>query len=122
MDHTSRSQRIRLEAALVCRAQNGDRVAFDRLVHDYRPLLLGIAFMRTGNADEANDLVSPVDDFADQRVFARRKMTTPIDAFAERFPGRRAEAIGQLVRLPAMRTPNDRVLHERRSDAVPRSS
>lgn len=47
----------RQQAELVLRAQAGDRYAFDSLVTPIRGGLLGIAFLRTGDRLEAEDLV-----------------------------------------------------------------
>lgn len=57
------------EAVLVCRARHGDRSAFDLLVAHYRAPLLGMAFVRTGHRDEADDLV--------QEIFARAWLKLP---------------------------------------------
>ena len=38
------------------RAQAGDRAAFDRLAHRYRAALRALAFLRTGDREEAQDL------------------------------------------------------------------
>lgn len=42
---------------LVKAAQTGDRISFDKLADIYRPVLTGIAFFRTGEMSEAEDLV-----------------------------------------------------------------
>lgn len=46
--------------ALVRQAQAGDRAAFDRLAGHYRPLVRALAFVRTGDRAEAEDLVQDV--------------------------------------------------------------
>ncbi len=38
----------------------GDRVAFDQLVHHYRPVLLALTFLRTRDLYEAEDLVQEI--------------------------------------------------------------
>ena len=42
------------------RAQEGDRAAFDQLARHYRPLLFALAFLRTSQKEEAEDLVQEV--------------------------------------------------------------
>src|SRR5690242_5017185 len=44
------------EAMLVRRAQAGDRAAFDQLAAQYRAVLLALAFLRTGQLEDAQDL------------------------------------------------------------------
>ena len=44
------------ERELVCRAQAGDRAAFDRLAGRYRPALRAMAFLRTSDREAAQDL------------------------------------------------------------------
>jgi len=48
--------RKRVQAALVKRAQCGERDAFDTLVKPLRGALLGIAFVRSGDRQDAEDL------------------------------------------------------------------
>jgi RNA polymerase sigma-70 factor (ECF subfamily) len=48
------------ETALVRRAQAGDREAFDRLAQHYRAVLRALAFLRTGDMQEAEDLAQDV--------------------------------------------------------------
>lgn len=48
------------EAALVQCAREGDRAAFDALAAHYRPLLKSLAFVRTGDWAEAEDLAQEV--------------------------------------------------------------
>lgn len=38
----------------------GDRAAFDRLVHHYRPVLLALAFLRTRDLSDAEDLAQEI--------------------------------------------------------------
>ncbi|MBV9852208.1 MAG: sigma-70 family RNA polymerase sigma factor [Armatimonadetes bacterium] len=45
---------------MVRRAQRGDVVAFDRLAHRCRPALRALAFLRTGDREEAEDVVQEV--------------------------------------------------------------
>jgi RNA polymerase sigma-70 factor (ECF subfamily) len=45
---------------LILLARNGDRTAFDQLVCHYRPVLLGLAFLRTHNLCDAEDLVQEI--------------------------------------------------------------
>lgn len=47
-------------AELVRQAQAGDRAAFDRLAGHYRPLIRALAFVRTGDRAEAEDLSQDV--------------------------------------------------------------
>lgn len=58
------------EAALVRRAQAGDRAAFDRLAARCRSPLQALAFMRTGDREQAQDLVQEVLTRAWQRLGA----------------------------------------------------
>src|SRR5579862_4251049 len=60
MDQNSRFQSFHPETTLVQQAQAGSRIAFDRLVRHYRPLLLGLAYMRTSSMEAADDLVQEV--------------------------------------------------------------
>ena len=48
------------ETALVRRAQAGSRAAFDALVDRYRGLVLAMAFLRTSDRDDAEDLAQGV--------------------------------------------------------------
>lgn len=48
------------ETSLVRRAQAGDRAAFDRLAEQYRAALRGLAFVRTGDLGEAEDLAQEI--------------------------------------------------------------
>ena len=57
MDSETRIDYRRRQAELVLRAQSGDRTAFDCLAAPMRGGLLGIAFLRTGDRLEADDLV-----------------------------------------------------------------
>ena len=49
-----------VESSLVSRAQLGDRAAFDELARECRPLLFALAFLRTRQREEAEDLVQEV--------------------------------------------------------------
>ena len=51
--HTDRSQ----QAALIARAQAGDRAALNRLLADARPRLLAVALRVVRDRDEAEDVV-----------------------------------------------------------------
>ncbi len=64
------------DVALIRRAQQGNRMAFDRLACRYRDELVGLAFGRLGNREAAEDLV--------QDVLARawQKLLTLQDPFA----------------------------------------
>ena len=48
------------EAEVVRRAQGGEQAAFARLAGHYRAWLLALAFLRTGDREEAEDLVQEV--------------------------------------------------------------
>ena len=48
------------DTELILRACAGDRTAFDQLVHHYRPVLLGLTFLRTRDLCEAEDLVQEI--------------------------------------------------------------
>lgn len=48
------------EQALVKRAQSGNRYAFDTLVRLYRPVILGLAYLRSGSLEVADDLTQEV--------------------------------------------------------------
>lgn len=49
-----------IDAPLVKAAQRGERVAFDSLIRRYRSMLLAVAYERTRDRDEAEDLVQNV--------------------------------------------------------------
>jgi RNA polymerase sigma-70 factor (ECF subfamily) len=57
MEHEIVQQKQRQRACLVARTQEGDRAAFDSLTASLREGLPGIAFVRTGDYAEAEDLV-----------------------------------------------------------------
>lgn len=69
-------QRSAQEAEWVRRAQAGERAAFDLLAQRYRGLLLALAFARTGDREEAEDLVQEVLAKAWERLPALRKPET----------------------------------------------
>lgn len=54
------TSQIAWPSALARQAQRGDRAAFDRLAGHYRPLLKALAFVRTGDMAEAEDLAQDV--------------------------------------------------------------
>src|SRR5438093_4495602 len=60
MDPISNSRTDAGEALLVQQAQAGDRAAFDQLARHYRPILLALAFLRTGDMEAAEDLAQEV--------------------------------------------------------------
>lgn len=60
MDDASLSSGYGADARLVRQALAGDRKAFDQLVSQYRPMLLLVAYTRTGDREVAEDLVQEV--------------------------------------------------------------
>jgi RNA polymerase sigma-70 factor (ECF subfamily) len=47
---------LSIETELLTKARNGDRVAFTRLVEEYRHLALALAFQMTGSAADMDDI------------------------------------------------------------------
>ena len=58
--HNGQSAQFGNEAALVRRAQGGDRLAFDQLAKQYRGMVVATAYARLRNREEAEDLAQEI--------------------------------------------------------------
>lgn len=79
MEHTEINLNIPWHAEMVIRAQAGDAEAFEALAVHYRNAVVAVAFLRTGNRDDAEDIAQEV------MTKMQEKMTGLNDP--EAFPG-----------------------------------